>query len=75
MINYMNERTTARVCHQTEREQDEFVQVAQPLVEQKTSGCEETEKRFRPDDCNVNPIRDQAALKQISQPQHAPLLV
>ena len=75
MIDYVNEQTTSRMCHQTEREQDEFVQVAQPLVEQKTSGYEETEKWLRPDDCNVNPIRDQAALKQISQPQHAPLLV
>jgi len=75
MINYVNEQTTSRMRHQTEREQDEFVQVAQPLVEQETSGCEEAKERLRPDDGNVNSIRDQAALKQISQPQHAVLLV
>ena len=61
--------------NQTEREQDEFVQVAQPLVEQETLWCEEAEERFRPDDSDVNSIREQALLKQISQPQHAMLVV
>ena len=75
MINYVNEQTASRMCHQTEREQDEFVQVAQPLVETETSGCEEAEERFRPDDCNVNSIQEQALLKQVSQPQHTVLLV
>jgi hypothetical protein len=63
------------MCHQTEREQNEFIQVAQPLVETETPGCAETEERFRPDDGNVNSIREQAFLKQVSQPQHAVLVV
>ena len=75
MINYVNEQTLSRMCHQTEREQDEFVQVAQPLIEKQTPRCEETEERLRPDDRNVNSLRAQAGLKQISQPQHAVLVV
>ena len=75
MINYVNEQTASRVCHQPEGEQDEFVQVTQPLVEQETSGREETKECLRPDDDNLNSIREQTAREQISQPQHAVLLV
>ena len=75
MINNVNEQTASRMCRQTEREQDKFVHVAQPLVEKQTPRHEETEERFRADDCNVNSIREQPLLKQISQPQHAVLLV
>jgi hypothetical protein len=75
MINYVNKQTAPRMCRQTEREQHKFIQVAQPLIEQETSAREEAEERLRPNDSDVNSIRDQPALEQVGQPQHALLVV